>query len=763
MTDKDIYGFGSYDVTEISHYTITLSDGIKLSSKLWIPDFRRDSTKCFSDKFLDFNLNTFDVHLIGKNDHSDKSLEADEKFPVILEYLPYHKDIQTAARDHNRHPWFASHGFVVMRVEMRGTGASEGFYFGEYLPQEQTDCSQVLQFIASQRWSSGRVGMYGKSWGGFNGLQMAYDEPESSPLKTAISLYSTDNRYLDDMHYEGGTPIGVGLLAWSATMLKLIALPPPPRCFSEKEKWLDAWTERLKKTKSSMSSWTHHQLPGPFWDHGSICVNYDKIKIPILAIGGLEDGYKTAAERMARKLDNKSKVLIGPWTHDWPDVSTTGPNIEYLDMCLNWFTFHLKNENIDVGNKCSDWPRLQIYIRDSYKPNDLLEPSEGEASPSGRFVAFKDWIEIGNSVEDAMTSYTNVGECNVPNMINTLYFEKDFLNENKISFKPHTSNLKKKTVKLFSHALQGLNCGAWLNVGGEFESPGDQSTSIANSVSFVSDPLVEPLVMVGLSTCILKLKSSCWRRVYMSVKVSDLHPDGTATLVTRCQYDLNSLQPLTSDGDTKTFALTMKLISHCFQPHNKIVISIAPNAFPMMWPSFVAADIQILSGDCKFIYQTELLETLSNNTVNFPKPRPLLPIPKVKLGSPKYSYSVTNIADKFNFVYQEESGLEHLLHTVNVKQQSKCIATYVVDETVNTALATIDQERIVVFDSLRFVDAPECTEIGVKISTHQVLSGDANHYGLEEELSVTWIDSEETIFNKTWSDVIPRLDHNTWL
>ena len=43
-------------------------------------------------------------------------------------------------------------------------------------------------------WFNGKAGMYGKSWGGFNGLQQAYKEADSSPLKTAISLYSTDNR-----------------------------------------------------------------------------------------------------------------------------------------------------------------------------------------------------------------------------------------------------------------------------------------------------------------------------------------------------------------------------------------------------------------------------------------------------------------------------------------------------------------------------------------------------------------------------------------
>ena len=54
--------------------------------------------------------------------------------------------------------------------------------------------SQVLTWIENQEWSNGRVGMYGKSWGGFNGLQMAYHTSGRGPLKTVISLYSTHDR-----------------------------------------------------------------------------------------------------------------------------------------------------------------------------------------------------------------------------------------------------------------------------------------------------------------------------------------------------------------------------------------------------------------------------------------------------------------------------------------------------------------------------------------------------------------------------------------
>jgi predicted acyl esterase len=56
---------------------------------------------------------------------------------------------------------------------MRGSGDSEGLYHDEYAPQEQADALEVLDWISQQPWYDGRgVAMYGKSWGGFNGLQV---------------------------------------------------------------------------------------------------------------------------------------------------------------------------------------------------------------------------------------------------------------------------------------------------------------------------------------------------------------------------------------------------------------------------------------------------------------------------------------------------------------------------------------------------------------------------------------------------------------
>ena len=71
------------------------------------------------------------------------------------------------------------------------------------------------------------AGMFGKSWGGFNGLQVAACQPPA--LKAVISTYSSDDRYNDDVHYRDGCILGNEMLSWAHTMFMWNARPPHPK------------------------------------------------------------------------------------------------------------------------------------------------------------------------------------------------------------------------------------------------------------------------------------------------------------------------------------------------------------------------------------------------------------------------------------------------------------------------------------------------------------------------------------------------------
>src|SRR4051812_17140251 len=165
----------------IENTYIRLKDGTRLAARIWLPEDAKS-----------------------------------DPVPGILEFLPYRKRDATSPRDALTHPYFAGHGYASVRVDMRGSGESDGLLEDEYLKQEQDDALEVIQWIARQPWCTGKVGMMGISWGGFNALQVAARRPPA--LKAIITVCSTDDRYADDVHYMGGSLLCVNLI-WATTML----------------------------------------------------------------------------------------------------------------------------------------------------------------------------------------------------------------------------------------------------------------------------------------------------------------------------------------------------------------------------------------------------------------------------------------------------------------------------------------------------------------------------------------------------------------
>src|SRR5262245_37090841 len=138
-------------VRNVEHFWIPLSDGCRLAARMWMPE---DAEKT--------------------------------PVPAVLEYIPYRKSDGTRGRDEPMHGYFAGHGYAAIRVDMRGCGESEGFLYDEYSQQEHDDAVEVIAWIAAQPWCTGAVGMMGKSWGGFNCLQLAARRPPA--LKAVLSV-----------------------------------------------------------------------------------------------------------------------------------------------------------------------------------------------------------------------------------------------------------------------------------------------------------------------------------------------------------------------------------------------------------------------------------------------------------------------------------------------------------------------------------------------------------------------------------------------
>ena len=118
---------------------IPMEDGVRLAADIYFPDAKGGTDRC----------------------------------PVLLEYTPYRKD-ESRARNYSLYSYFLDHGYAVARVDIRGTGRSQGVTIPyEYSDIELDDGEVVIDWLSRQDWSTGSVGMFGISWGGFNAIQMA--------------------------------------------------------------------------------------------------------------------------------------------------------------------------------------------------------------------------------------------------------------------------------------------------------------------------------------------------------------------------------------------------------------------------------------------------------------------------------------------------------------------------------------------------------------------------------------------------------------
>ncbi|MGY1437371.1 CocE/NonD family hydrolase [Streptomyces reniochalinae] len=466
----------------------------------------------------------------------------EEPVPVLLEYLPYRLSDWTAPRDAQRHPWYAGHGYASVRVDVRGHGNAEGLPGDEYDERELADGEAVIAWLAAQPWSSGGVGMFGISWGGFNSLQLAARAPEA--LKAIVTVCSSDDRYDNDVHYMGGSVLAVDMHAWASTMLAFASRPPDPAQVGDA--WREMWLRRLEAIDPFIHTWLDHQTRDDYWRHGSACENYAAVDAAVLAVGGWHDPYRDTVLRLVEHLPGASgapvRGLIGPWSHQYPDRGLPpGPAIGFLQETLRWWDRWLKNEDTGV----MDEPLLRSWISESHPPATVYEQLEG------RWVGDREWP----SPAVTMTPYELPGSG--PFVVRS---------------PQHT----------------GVDAGRFFPFGNEADLPPDQREEDGRSVCFDSAVLDGRVEVLGRPRVRLRLTSQVPRGQVVA-RVCDVAPDGSSTLVTRGVLNLSARHGRDrvvewEPGATEDVGFELNGIGHAFPAGHRIRIALSSAYWPWIWP-----------------------------------------------------------------------------------------------------------------------------------------------------------------------------------
>ena len=511
-----------HKIIEYADMPIIMSDGCRLSARVWMPE------------------------------DSDNN-----QYPVILEHLPYRKRDGTIVRDQYTHPWFAGHGYVCIRTDMRGNGESDGLMTDEYTHQEHQDAIEVIEWAANQSWCNGNVGMMGISWGGFNALQVAALAPK--PLKAIISLCSTVDRYADDIHYKGGCLLGENF-GWSTNMLSYSSRPPDPSLVGEN--WRKMWMNRLENLELDLSRWLNHQHRDEYWKYGSVCEDYSAIKAAVLSISGWHDGYRNTTNHLIKNLTSPVKGIIGPWIHKYPHYAAPSPAIGFLQEAKRWWDHWLKD--IDTG--VDKDPDFRAYLMDSVTPKRWMDDRPG------RWIVEKNWPSETINKE-------------------ILYFSQGAA----LELSPTPFN-----VSISSAQNCGSKAGEYFPFAFSDELPENQSHDDAHSACFDGDELTAPIDIVGSPHVNLRL---CCNKDQgqVIVRLCDIRPDGTSALITYQYLNLthhNSHENPSKISKNQMFNVSLDLdqIAYRIPDGHRLRVAISSSYWPTLWPSPERTTLNIESG-----------------------------------------------------------------------------------------------------------------------------------------------------------------------
>ncbi|MEU3652305.1 CocE/NonD family hydrolase [Streptomyces sp. NPDC032161] len=627
----------------------------------------------------------------------------DEPVPALLEYLPYRLSDWTAPRDWQRHPWYAGHGYASVRVDVRGHGNSEGMPGDEYDATELADGVAVVHWLAQQEWCSGRVGMFGISWGGFNSLQIAALAPE--PLKAVVTVCSTDDRYDNDVHYMGGSVLGVDMHAWAATMLAFVCRPPDPAQVGEG--WKDMWLKRLEGVEPFIHTWLAHQTRDEYWKHGSVCEDYSAIQAPVLAVGGWHDPYRDTVLRLVEHLpQDRVRGLIGPWSHQYPDRGLPpGPAIGFLQETLRWWDQHLKGEDTGVMAE----PLLRSWISESHRPATTYETLPGR------------WV--GDGVWPS------------PNVSTVAYALRGG---------PQIVDSPQRT---------GLDAGRFFPFGNDADLPPDQRDEDAASVCFEFPVEDAPIEILGRPRVRLRLRMDAPRGQAIA-RLCDVAPDGSSTLVTRGALNLSARQGRDRAvewpaGSTEDVGFELNGIGHTFPPGHRIRLAVSSAYWPWIWPQPGSVGFT-LDADGSFL-ELPVRRHTEDPEIRFEEPEqspPLGVVQPVQLDGQQRPERLV-VRDVATGEWRLEVDPRYggtRVYPDGLEFTEDALETYTIQEDDPLSARTRSDWSI-------RLHRPELAW-DVRIETRSEISADATDFITSDE--VVCRDGGEVVFHRTWEKRIPR-------
>lgn len=294
-------------------------------------------------------------------------------FPTILLRNPYESSLDVHIE---WAVWWARRGYAVVVADCRGKFQSEGVFYA--YRDDGPDGHDTIEWIASQAWSNGKIGMSGRSYGGLTQWQAA---PHRPPHLTALAPQVIMGDYFGEYHRIGGA------VQWALTIMAAITFSTNvsfvqkgcTHLFGNQRFYrhlplIDADVAAIGREIPFFRDWMEHDLDDEYWRQFNTGDRLGEIDVPIIQQAGWYDPYTEAMFRLHNGMRQRGhsaharenqRIYVIPWTHHIPDSSRLG-DLDFgpealVDLNaedLRWYDHWLKG--IDTG--IMDEPPIKIFV-----------------------------------------------------------------------------------------------------------------------------------------------------------------------------------------------------------------------------------------------------------------------------------------------------------------------------------------------------------------------------------------------------------------
>ena len=310
----------------------------------------------------------------------------EEPLPVVWTHTRYRRSFVRDGKlmselDSPLYQSLLKYGYVLAAADVRGSGASFGSWQGIWTQEETQDAYEIIEWLASQTWCDGNVGMAGGSYLGITQLMAAGTKPPHlKAIFPAVALFD-----IYAVAYPGGVFYDDFIKHWSEltqTMdTQVIAAPVDEDKDEVLLKSAIAEHEQSRalidifsplKYRDSVDQRTGIQ-PFYTWHPAAYVDEINESSIPIYLWCGWSDSFTRDGFIMFRNFKNPKKIVMGAWSHSPKD-----PDIQKAEFIpaiveeIRWFDYWLKG----IDNGIMDEPPIRYHVMNVPKDNEWRTANE---------------------------------------------------------------------------------------------------------------------------------------------------------------------------------------------------------------------------------------------------------------------------------------------------------------------------------------------------------------------------------------------------